>query len=56
VATRALWAGTLRTGPTLTTRFSMHFVLRDGRIWRQETFDCFDPLPGAGSDPGAPPA
>jgi hypothetical protein len=46
VATRAVWAGTLASGATLTARFSMHFVLRDGLVWRQENFDCFDPLPG----------
>jgi ketosteroid isomerase-like protein len=47
VATRARWTGTLTSGPTLSASFAMHFTLRDGRIWRQENFDCFDPLPGS---------
>jgi hypothetical protein len=48
VATRARWTGTLVSGAKITASFSMHFTLRDGLIWRQENYDCFDPLPGAG--------
>jgi hypothetical protein len=47
VSTRARWSGELTSGATLSASFAMHFTLRDGRIWRQENFDCFDPLPGS---------
>ncbi len=52
VATRLTWrgrlavdAGPLRRGAELVAHVSQHFILRDGRIWRDETFDCYEPLP-----------
>lgn len=49
IMTRAYWTGTLASGAALTARFAMHFTLRDGLIWRQENYDCFDPLPDVGA-------
>lgn len=44
-----LWTGTfkvelpgLKVGEAMRARFAQFFTLRDGRITRQETFDCFD--------------
>jgi ketosteroid isomerase-like protein len=48
VVTRVVWRGTLADGGTsLRADSSMHFELRDGRIVRQENYDCFHP-PAAG--------
>jgi ketosteroid isomerase-like protein len=48
VASRVVWTGTLaveappfEAGSELRADSSMHFTLRDGRILRQENFDCF---------------
>jgi ketosteroid isomerase-like protein len=48
VASRVVWTGTLAVeGPPFAAGWqlkadsSMHFTLRDGRILRQENFDCF---------------
>ncbi len=53
VVTHATWTGTLaidagplRAGSTLQAECSIHFVIRDGRIVRQENFDCYRPLEG----------
>ncbi len=50
VAARVVWTGTLAieappfpAGARLRAESSMHFTLRDGRIARQENFDCFHP-------------
>ena len=49
VVTRAVWTGTLADGSRLRADSSMHFTLRDGRIARQENYDCFHPAAaGAG--------
>jgi ketosteroid isomerase-like protein len=45
VVTRAVWSGTLADGSVLRADSSMHFTLRDGRIARQENYDCFHPAP-----------
>lgn len=54
VASRVVWTGTLAieappfaAGTQLRADSSMHFTLRDGRIARQENFDCFH-RPAAG--------
>jgi ketosteroid isomerase-like protein len=51
-ATRTVWTGTvgegsgpLPAGARLRADSAMFFTLRDGRIHRQENFDCFAPLP-----------
>lgn len=48
VVSRVVWTGTLATaappfaaGTRLRADSSMHFALRDGRIARQENYDCF---------------
>jgi ketosteroid isomerase-like protein len=44
VVTRVVWTGTLADGRRMTADSSMHFTLRDGRIARQENYDCFHPV------------
>ena len=48
IATRVVWTGTpavdappFRAGSCLRADSFMHFTLRDGRIARQENYDCF---------------
>jgi ketosteroid isomerase-like protein len=48
VVTRVIWTGTLAVaappfaaGARLRADSSMHFTIRDGRIARQENYDCF---------------
>jgi ketosteroid isomerase-like protein len=55
VVARASWSGTLavdgaplRAGSTLRARLAMFFTIRDGRVFRQENYDCYEPLPVAG--------
>ena len=55
VVARAAWSGTLavdaaplRAGSTLRARLAMFFIVRDGRVFRQENYDCYEPLPVAG--------
>ena len=43
-ATLAIPLGTLPAGGTLRARFAQFITLRDGRIARQHTYDCFDPF------------
>ena len=50
VVTRAVWTGTLAidagplpAGTTLRADCSIHFLVRDGLIVRQENFDCYAP-------------
>lgn len=33
----------LRAGQTMTARFAMFFEMRDGKIARHHTYDCFEP-------------
>jgi ketosteroid isomerase-like protein len=33
----------LKQGEEMRARFAQFYTLRDGRIARQETFDCFEP-------------
>lgn len=35
--------GTLSVGDEMRARFSVFFDFRDGKIWRQRNYDCFDP-------------
>lgn len=55
VVARATWTGTLAerfgavpAGSELCTHFAAFFTIRDGRIWRQENYDCYEPLPSRG--------
>jgi ketosteroid isomerase-like protein len=55
VVARAAWSGTLavdaaplRAGSTLRARLAMFFTVRDGRVFRQENYDCYEPLPVVG--------
>lgn len=45
-ATVAADAGPYRAGQALTAEVAQFFTIRDGRIARLETFDCFAPLGG----------
>ena len=52
VVARAAWSGTLavdaaplRAGSTLRARLAMFFIVRDARVFRQENYDCYEPLP-----------
>lgn len=53
VILEVLWEGTLaipfRSGPpgqTLRARFAVFLEFRNGKIFRQRNYDCFDPFPG----------
>jgi len=41
--TLAIPLGTLKAGDVMKARFGVFFELKDGRIWRQRNYDCFDP-------------
>ncbi|MGC4046140.1 MAG: nuclear transport factor 2 family protein [Armatimonas sp.] len=50
VAVEATWTGvlavplgTLAAGSTMTAQFAMFFEFREGRIYRQRNYDCFEP-------------
>lgn len=43
----ALDAGPLRQGQTLVARFCFVCELRDGLLYRQRNYDCFEPFGGA---------
>lgn len=36
------WLGVLKSGGEMRARFAQFYTLRDGKIARQETFDCFE--------------
>jgi len=40
----AIAIGALGPGDTMTARFGVFMEFRDGRIWRQHNYDCFDPF------------
>ncbi|MCW5697534.1 MAG: nuclear transport factor 2 family protein [Bauldia sp.] len=42
--TLAIAIGSLGPGDTMTARFGVFLEFRDGRIWRQHNYDCFDPF------------
>ena len=45
VVSRMTWRGTLAgTGQQLTAHISQHTTVRDGRILRTESFDCYEPF------------
>src|SRR3954462_9331953 len=46
IAARATWRGTLAaTGQELTAHIATFTQVRDGRIFRHATYDCYEPLP-----------
>jgi ketosteroid isomerase-like protein len=46
IAARATWHGTLAaTGQELTAHIATFTQVRDGRIFRHATYDCYEPLP-----------
>ena len=54
VASRMTWrgrlavdAGPLKAGMELIAHVSQYTTVRDGRIWRTESFDCYEPFPAA---------
>lgn len=42
-AVQTTWTGTLPDGRTMTAAICSVIELRDGRVWRQEQYDCFAP-------------
>lgn len=38
---QSLWTGTLRDGRTMQAHICSAIELRDGKVWRQEQYDCF---------------
>jgi len=38
------WRGTLIAGTELVAHVSQHTTIRDGRIFRTESFDCYEPF------------
>lgn len=42
-AVQIAWTGTLRDGRELRAEIASILELRDGKIWRQEQYDCFVP-------------
>ncbi len=41
--TLAIAAGKLKAGDQMRARFAQFFEFKDGLIWRQRNYDCFDP-------------
>ena len=47
IAARVTWRGTLAaTGQALTAHIATFTQVRDGRIFRHATYDCYEALPG----------
>ena len=45
VASRMTWRGTLAAGGReLTAHISQHTTVKDGLVWRTESFDCYEPF------------
>lgn len=42
VATKVTWRATLADGRALTAHVAAFLQIRDGRIYRHETYDCYD--------------
>ncbi|MEO8700527.1 MAG: nuclear transport factor 2 family protein [Kofleriaceae bacterium] len=38
-----VWSGTLPDGRVMTAQICSVIELRDGKVWRQEQYDCFEP-------------
>jgi ketosteroid isomerase-like protein len=43
IAARATWRGRLNDGPELTAHIATFTEVRDGRIYRHATYDCYGP-------------
>jgi ketosteroid isomerase-like protein len=43
IAARATWRGRLTGGPELTAHIATFTEVRDGRIYRHATYDCYEP-------------
>ena len=41
-AVQIAWTGNLRDGQTMTAQLCSIIELRDGQVWRQEQYDCFE--------------
>lgn len=46
IAARVTWRGTLKSGQELTAHIATFTQMRDGRIFRHATYDCYEALPG----------
>ena len=42
IAARATWRGRLTAGPELTAHIATFTEVRDGRIYRHATYDCYE--------------
>ena len=42
VVLEAIWIGTLKPDDQLRARFAQIFEFKDGLIWRQRNYDCFE--------------
>src|ERR1700742_4918425 len=48
IAARSTWRGTLAsTGQELTAHIASFTEVRDGRVYRHATYDCYEPFAGA---------
>ena len=43
VVAQIAWTGTLHDGRTMRAQICSVIELRDGKVWRQEQYDCFVP-------------
>jgi len=43
VVAQILWTGTLHDGRAMRAQICSVIELRDGKVWRQEQYDCFLP-------------
>jgi ketosteroid isomerase-like protein len=44
IATRVTWRGVLANGQELTAHIATFTQVRDGRIFRHATYDCYEPM------------
>ncbi len=45
IAARVTWRGTLKSGQELTAHIATFTQVRDGKIFRHATYDCYEPMP-----------
>jgi hypothetical protein len=44
IAARTTWHGRLKNGQDLTAHIATFTQVRDGKIYRHATYDCYEPL------------
>ena len=45
IAAQVTWRGTLKSGQELTAHIATFTQVRDGKIFRHATYDCYEPMP-----------